>query len=47
LDVRPRWNLEEAIARTMGWYKGYRNGLSAHTLCEADIAAFVATEATS
>ncbi len=47
LDVSPRWNLEEAIARTMGWYKGYRNGLSAHTLCEADIAAFVATEATS
>jgi len=47
LDVSPRWNLEEAIARTMNWYKGYRNGLSSHMLCEADVAAFVAAEAMS
>lgn len=40
LDVVPRWNLLETVERTMGWYKKQRNGESARSLCEADIAVF-------
>lgn len=40
LDVVPRWNLLEAIQRTMGWYKNQRIGKNARSLCEDDIAAF-------
>jgi CDP-glucose 4,6-dehydratase len=44
LGVNPRWNLDETIARTMRWYRQYRDGASAHLLCEADIAEFIHPE---
>jgi CDP-glucose 4,6-dehydratase len=40
LGILPRWNLPETIERTMGWYQKQRNGVSARSLCEADIAIF-------
>lgn len=40
LGVSPHWSLEEAVLRTMRWYKLQRDGVHAGLLCEADIAAF-------
>lgn len=40
LGVVPRWTLEEAVRRTMDWYRGVDQGGDARALCEADIAAF-------
>lgn len=40
LGVCPRWDLTHTIVRTMEWYQHQRNGVSARSLCEADIAAF-------
>ncbi|MEO5844159.1 MAG: CDP-glucose 4,6-dehydratase [Caldimonas sp.] len=39
LGVASRWDLAEAVARTMGWYRRQRGGAAALALCEADIAA--------
>jgi CDP-glucose 4,6-dehydratase len=43
LGITPRWNLTETIKLTMGWYQQQRSGVSAHLLCDADIAAFSST----
>lgn len=40
LGIVPRWNLLETVERTMEWYKKQRNGESARSLCEDDIAVF-------
>jgi CDP-glucose 4,6-dehydratase len=40
LGVVPRWSLEEAMARTMGWYRRQQQGSAARDLCAEDIAAF-------
>lgn len=40
LGVTPRWDLTDAIERTMGWYQKQRSGVSALSLCEADIEVF-------
>lgn len=40
LGITPRWNLTEAINRTMGWYQKQRSGANTRLLCDADIAAF-------
>ncbi len=40
LGVTSRWNLVEGVTRTMDWYRGWREGVDARSLCEADIAAF-------
>ena len=40
LGYRPVWNLDETVARTMGWYRAQAAGGSASELCLADIAAF-------
>jgi CDP-glucose 4,6-dehydratase len=37
LGVAPRWALPEAVQRTMLWYRRLAEGVSARTLCEADI----------
>lgn len=37
LDVSPKWNLEEAVIRTMNWYVAQQHGAAAHSLCEAEI----------
>jgi CDP-glucose 4,6-dehydratase len=38
LGVAPRWDLPEAVQRTMRWYRRIADGESARALCEADIA---------
>ena len=40
LGVLPRWPLQEAVQRTMLWYRRFAEGADARALCEADIAAF-------
>lgn len=42
LGVAPRWVLEEAIGRTMTWYRCAGEGADARALCEADIDAWEA-----
>lgn len=40
LGVHPRWNLTDAVRRTMAWYHAQHAGADARALCEADITAF-------
>lgn len=40
MGIRPRWSLDEAVTRTMDWYRQHREGADALALCTADIAAF-------
>jgi CDP-glucose 4,6-dehydratase len=41
LGVNPRWGLDEAVKRTMGWYRAFHAGEAGGGLCERDIAAFL------
>jgi CDP-glucose 4,6-dehydratase len=45
LGVRTVWGLEDAIARTMGWYHRLAMGQSARDLCTQDLTAFQAAMA--
>lgn len=40
LGVKPVWNLQKAVNRTMRWYRRQLDGEDARTLCEEDIDAF-------
>lgn len=40
LGVRPRWSLQQAVQRSVAWYRGLADGQSAAALCDADLAAF-------
>lgn len=40
LGVKPRWQLDDAVSRTMHWYRSFENGADARTLCESDIDTF-------
>jgi CDP-glucose 4,6-dehydratase len=40
LDFAPKWDLEEAVVRTMHWYRDFYQGASARDLCECDILAY-------
>ncbi|MDQ1195558.1 CDP-glucose 4,6-dehydratase [Agrobacterium sp. SORGH_AS 787] len=42
LGVMPRWTLEQAITRTMTWYRDLANGADAHDLCKAEISEYEA-----
>ena len=42
LGVRSRWGLEEAVKRTIGWYRAQQEGGNSRLLCEAEIAAYEA-----
>ena len=42
LGVTPRWDLREAVDRTVRWYSSYSSQTSATELCHADIDAFEA-----
>ena len=44
LGVSARWDLAEAVARTMRWYRREADGAEARALCEADIADYEAIE---
>lgn len=46
LGIAPRWDLVEAIERTMCWYKQQKNGVSVRLLCESDITAFSSLQGT-
>ncbi|OWW21306.1 CDP-glucose 4,6-dehydratase [Noviherbaspirillum denitrificans] len=37
LNLLPRWTLQEAVGRTMRWYRSLSEGADAKALCEADI----------
>lgn len=38
LGFKPRWQTSEAIARTIGWYRGFYAGGNPRNLCASDIA---------
>jgi CDP-glucose 4,6-dehydratase len=40
LGVVPRWSLQQAVDRTIAWYRGLQEGQTAAALCNADIDAF-------
>ncbi|HIJ89307.1 MAG: CDP-glucose 4,6-dehydratase [Desulfobulbaceae bacterium] len=42
LGVSSKWALVDAVRRTMAWYRAHHEGVDARTLCEAEIAAYVA-----
>lgn len=42
LDFRARWDLQEAVRRSMHWYREQAAGVPAQTLCRADIADYQA-----
>jgi CDP-glucose 4,6-dehydratase len=42
LGLRPRWDLETAVQRTMAWYRHAAEGHDARALCLADLSAFEA-----
>ena len=44
LGVRPKWGLQEAVCRTMFWYKTQHQGASARSLCLDEISAYEAAE---
>lgn len=41
LGVKPRWTLEQAVKRTMEWYRRRAQGHDARQLCREDIADFL------
>ncbi len=43
LGVQPRWNLREAVQRSLRWYGAQLQGADAHTLCLQDIDDFGAS----
>ncbi len=42
VGFQPRFSLNEAVKRTMNWYKSQKGGADARTLCEQDITAWEA-----
>ncbi len=41
LGLKPRWTLDEAVSRTMRWYRGFaQEAAHARSLCEGDIRAY-------
>jgi len=44
LGISPIWPLAETIKRTMAWYRAQQQGVDARSLCEAEIAAYVAAQ---
>ena len=40
LRIEPRWQLAEAVERTMAWYRQHKGGCDARIACEADIDAY-------
>lgn len=42
LGYTPRWDLDQAVQRTIAWYRALKQGAEAAALCEADIAAYEA-----
>jgi CDP-glucose 4,6-dehydratase len=45
LGIQPKWRLDEAVGRSMAWYRAQRNGADARDLCQAEIAEYQNSEA--
>jgi CDP-glucose 4,6-dehydratase len=43
LGVKPVWDLETSVTRTMRWYRQQIDGACARRLCDADLAAFLSS----
>lgn len=43
LGVKPRWHLAETVQRTINWYRKQQEGADVAAICQADIAAYEAT----
>jgi CDP-glucose 4,6-dehydratase len=43
LGFRPRWDLSQALSKTMGWYAKQNQGANAYSLCMQDIELFLAS----
>lgn len=43
LGIKPKWTLSQSVQRTLNWYRAQSQGVSALSLCSADIAAYEAT----
>ncbi|MFZ6658612.1 CDP-glucose 4,6-dehydratase [Undibacterium sp. TJN19] len=41
LGIQPRWQLEEAVHRSLDWYRQFEAGTSGSSLCTEDIDAFL------
>ncbi|MBI3728194.1 MAG: CDP-glucose 4,6-dehydratase [Burkholderiales bacterium] len=41
LGIAPRWNLQQAVSRSMHWYRDFALGQQAEMLCDRDIVAFM------
>jgi CDP-glucose 4,6-dehydratase len=41
LGIVPRWDLQTAVTRSMQWYRDFELGVSARTLCERDLDAYL------
>lgn len=44
LGIVPRWDLQTAVERSIGWYKNFADGVSAAKLCERDIDFYLSGE---
>ncbi len=44
LGLESRWSLEQAIGRTIRWYRAFAEGACARALCEADLHAYGAVK---
>lgn len=40
LGIEPKWSAEEAVKRSIHWYKSYYKGATARSLCNSDIDAY-------
>ena len=43
LGLRPKWSVELAVDKTIGWYKRFAEGISADELCDTDIDHYLET----
>ena len=43
LEIKPVWGLNEAVSKTMHWYRRYLNGEDVDKLCHEDIKAFLSS----
>ena len=44
LGWHPKWNFEQTMAKTAGWYKAYEEGVPARDLCLRDIQAYMSDQ---
>ena len=40
LNINPRWNVAEAVRRSIEWHRNLNDGQNARSLCETDLKAW-------